>query len=71
MTSTKSSLTLNDTVPIDMDKEYNLLVMSNIGDMVTKNFLWTEVVQKNFSQLPYQLVGVGYKRKWLDNYSSL
>ena len=70
MTDTESFIALNDSITVEMDMEYTISIISNLGGAITKKYLWTETIEKNFSQLPYQLVGVRYTNRCLHNESS-
>ena len=57
---TDVTLALNSGVTLEKNHEYTITIMSSIGDVVTRDFVWTDMFNRNFSQLPYQLVGVSY-----------
>ena len=53
------SLALNKSLTMEEGKEYTILVTADLGENMTKTFLWTDLGRNNYSQLPYKIAEVG------------
>ena len=59
MSITEPSLALNKSLTMEEGKEYTILVTADLGENMTKTFLWTDLGRNNYSQLPYKIAEVG------------
>ena len=56
---TEPNLALNKSLTMEEGKEYTILVTADLGENMTKTFLWTDLGRNNYSQLPYKIAEVG------------